>query len=71
MRIKIGSDPESRVLNQLVEHRLDPIDQPGSFGLRQDTEETGGSHTQAGGDPASTSFVYQQETRLTLDGEHN
>jgi hypothetical protein len=71
MRIKIGPDPESRILNQFVEHRLDPIDQSRSFGLCQDTGETGSSHTQAGGDPASTSFVYQEEIRLTLDGEHN
>ena len=71
MRIKIGSDPESRILNQFVEYRLDPIDQSGSFGFCQDTEETGSSHTQANSDPATTPFIYQQEIRLTLDGEHN
>ncbi len=71
MRIEIGPDPESRILNQFVEYRLDSIDQPGSLGLCQDTEETGSSHTQASCDPASTSFIYQQEIRLTFDGEHN
>ena len=71
MRIKIGSDPELRILNQCVEYRLDPIDQSGSFGLCQNTEETGSSHTQASSDPPSTSFIYQEEIRLTLDGEHN
>ena len=69
--VEISPDPKSGRANQLIEHGLREIDQPGSFRLCYHTEKACYLQACRSRCLPPSSFIHEQEIGSTFDCEHD
>src|ERR1700738_4170509 len=69
--IQLRSDPESRSVDQIIEHRLNQGDQPGSLRFRHSSEKPGDGQAGMRCNPASTALIDEQKIGPVLDCKNN
>lgn len=65
------ADPESRLRQQVVEHRTHPGEKSPGLSLDQDSQNAENPHIETGRDFPPSPFVHQQQIGSTLQSQSN